>query len=298
MNQNACSIIVPTYNRIFSLKKCLSSLLNLNFTTLEIIIVNDGSTDATKKYLNSLNNAKIRVIHHGKNLGKSKARNTGIKKAIYNFIAFIDDDCIADKRWLCNLLKGITEKNANFTFGNTYYIKKNNKAYFPERCVNITNWPGGGNIAYHRKIFEQIGCFDSYFDKYNNEDSEMAIRAIANNFSCAQADNALCYHQQMDWTTTSLLNSAKNASVWTVLKKKYPMHYNFFNPPIWKGIIINPKDYFFILVIPILIPLLLIRYFWHGKKNLKIFFAKWPVHLLLKRYYIYKEVVRNRVWMM
>lgn len=299
MEKISCSIIVCTFNRLDYLKKCLASLLALDYPEYEIIIINDGSTDNTREFLNSLNDHKIKVFHHEKNQGPSISRNTGIKNASYDLVAFIDDDCQADKNWLSEIIKGFAGEQTGFVIGQTFYISKNYRGYFPERLVSNpgAKWPMGCNIAYRKKVFTVCGDFDHYFSKYTNEDSEMAIRAISRGFSFVRAPSAIVYHQKMDWTVKSIIKSARNASVWPALKKKYPRHYLVFGPPIKFGLIINAKDYLYLLAAPLLIPLLLIRYLMHGKRGLKIFFAKWPLCLILRRYYIYREALRQMILM-
>jgi len=294
---NKCSIVICTFNRLNYFKECLKKLLDLDFPEYEIIIVNDGSNDGTKEFLENLGNEKVRAIHHKKNLGLSESRNTGIRNAKYDIIAFTDDDCLVDKDWLKNLEKEFTNDNIGFVIGQTFYIEKGYKGYFPERLVsNIdARWPMGCNIAFSKKVFEKCGYFDDFFFRYNNEDSEMAIRVVSKNFSFKRSLDAAVYHQKINWNTKSLLKSAKNASVWVILKKKYPNHYLCFNPPVKFGLFINIKDYFYILILPILVPLLLIRYLINGKSDLKIFFTKWPVLLILRRYLIYKEAIKNKV---
>jgi len=298
-DSNSASVIVSTFNRVAYLKKCIAALLKLNFENFEIIIVNDGSIDGTREYLNKLHDKKIKVIHHKKNLGLGQARNSGIRLSKYEIIAFTDDDCVVDKDWLKEILKSFNNKNIGLVIGQTFYIKKNYRGYFPERLVqNIgAKWPMGCNVAYRKKVFDQIGYFDNSFFKYTNEDSEMAIRTIVNGFSFNRSLGAIVYHQPMDWTVKSLLKSARNASVWPLLKKKYPDYYLMFKPPIKYGIFVNIQDYLYILTLPIFIPLLLIRYILHRKYNLKLFFTKWPIYLFLRRYYIYKEAIKNKVLM-
>ena len=300
MKINKCSIVVCTFNRLNYLKKCLNSLLEIDFPEYEIIIVNDGSKDGTKKFLNSLNNKKIKILHHKYNQGLSAARNTGIKNSQYEIISFTDDDCLVDKNWLKELIKGFRDKKIGFVIGQVFYINKDYKGYFPERLVSNlkAHWPIGCNIAYHKNVFKTCGNFDSFFFKYNNEDSEMAIRATSKGFSFNRSLQAIVYHQKMKWTVKALLRSAKNASVWPILKKKYKNNYLVFAPPIKWGLFVNIEDYLYILIAPIFIPFLFIRYLAHGKKDLKIFFIKWPIYLFLRRFYIYKEAIRNKVLML
>src|SRR3989339_77152 len=299
MSQPGCTVTLCTYNRLESLKRSLASLLVLDYPEYEIVIINDASNDGTAKYLETLKDQKIKIVTHAKNLGLSEARNSGIKSAKYDFVASIDDDCVADKFWLKNLMAGFTSEDISFVFGQVFYISENYHGYFPERLVkNIgAMWPMGGNIVYRKKVFEKIGYLNSDFFYYNNEDSEIAIRAIANGFEYARAPQAIIIHEAAVWNVKSLLRSARNGAVWPKLKKLYPKHYLEFNPKIWRGLVVLPWDYFYILTMPICISVLLIRYLVHGKRDLKIFFAKWPVLLLIRRYYIWKEAIKNRVWM-
>lgn len=293
------SIVVATYNLLPYLKKCLASLLALDFTSYEIIIVNDGSSDGTKEYLDSLNDSRIKVIHHEKNLGTCLARNRGIEAAQGDKLAFIDHDCLADKDWLKNLDLVFATRSADFVFGQVFYVEKNYVGYFPERLVkNISaRWPMGCNLAFRKNVLEKIGGFDLDFFHYGNEDTEVALRAISYGLKYERAKEAIVYHQAIDWTTKSLWRSARYASAWPRLKKKYPKLYQHFGPNIKWGKVIDIQDYFYFLFLPILIPILLIRYLAHGKNDLKIFFAKWPIGLFLKRYYIWREAIKNRIFM-
>lgn len=294
-----CSIIVCTYNRLKYLRQCLPFLLEQNYPQYEIIIVNDGSTDGTKEFLQSQTDNRIRIIHNEKNLGLSGSRNAGIRIASYDFTAFTDDDCHADKDWLAGLMAGFSEEKIGLVGGETFYVSQTYRGYFPERLVANpgARFPMGCNVAYRKKVFEACGYFDDLFFKYNNEDSEMAIRAVSRGFSFVRAPQAIVYHQQMDWTVKSLLRSAVNASVIPLLKKRYPRHYRTFDPPVTLGFIINGADYLYLLTSPVLILVLLIRYLLHGKKDLKIFFTKWPILLILRRYYIYREAWRQKIFM-
>lgn len=281
--EKAFSVIIPTFNRRGQLKKCLAALKNQNYKNFEIIVVNDGSSDGTSGDIN-----------HAKNLGPSAARNSGIKKAKHEFLAFTDDDCMPDENWLKDLAESF--ENADFVFGETIYENKNAK--FPERIVqNLkASWPMGNNLAFRKSALEKVGLFDSRFDKFHNEDSELAIRAVSRNLRY-KSSKARVIHQASQWTMKSFLSSAKNSSIWPSLKKKYPKHYREFNPPI-KTFLLNPEDYLYLLLSPILIPFLFLRFFLNGKRDFKLFFAKWPLFIFLRRFYIYKEAIANRIFLL
>ncbi len=89
------SVIVPVYNVEKYLTECLDSILNQTYTDLEIICVNDGSTDNSLKILNEYaqKDNRIKVISQ-KNKGLSGARNTGIKHSSSEYLTFIDSDDI------------------------------------------------------------------------------------------------------------------------------------------------------------------------------------------------------------
>ena len=97
------SIIVPVYNRAHEIGACLESLLSLDYpaSRREIIVVDDASRDHTAAVVKRYD---VRLIIQPRNLGQSAARNTGVQASRGKMIAFIDSDCIADSRWLRDLL--------------------------------------------------------------------------------------------------------------------------------------------------------------------------------------------------
>ena len=87
------SIVIPVYNAMPFIKKCLESARNQSLEDLEIIVVNDGSTDGSEAYLDEVAelDSRIEVIHKD-NAGVSSARNVGIAKARGEFVFFCDSD--------------------------------------------------------------------------------------------------------------------------------------------------------------------------------------------------------------
>lgn len=93
MNKNTIrfAIILPTYNRRDLLENAVHSVFQQSFQDWELIIVNDGSTDTTKEFLNQLKDPRVFVLHQ-KRSERSIARNAGIKASKSPFICFLDDD--------------------------------------------------------------------------------------------------------------------------------------------------------------------------------------------------------------
>ena len=108
--QEKISIIVPVYNVEAYLERCVESILKQTYSNLEILLVNDGSTDKSGELCDqlALRDQRIRVIHK-ENGGLSDARNRGIDEASSDLIGFIDSDDYIDKdmyetvRYLANL---------------------------------------------------------------------------------------------------------------------------------------------------------------------------------------------------
>lgn len=118
------SIIVPVYNTENRLERCIDSLINQTLKDIEIILVDDGSTDNSGSICNEYANKdnRIRVIHQ-KNAGQGIARNSGIKIAQGEFIAFLDSDDYMDACSYEIIKQALDEKNADLcAFG---YLQQN-----------------------------------------------------------------------------------------------------------------------------------------------------------------------------
>ncbi|MDR0967921.1 MAG: glycosyltransferase [Rickettsiales bacterium] len=99
------SVIIPVYNAEKFLRKCLESVLNQTFSDIEIICVNDGSTDKSLEILQSYKDKRIKILDK-KNAGVSAARNDGLSAATGEYIHFIDADDWIDDDYYETLLAG------------------------------------------------------------------------------------------------------------------------------------------------------------------------------------------------
>ncbi|MFC6722080.1 glycosyltransferase family 2 protein [Halobacteriaceae archaeon SHR40] len=86
------SVVIPTYNRADSIEQAIDSALGQSLSDIEVIVVDDGSTDATAETVSRINDQRLTFIQHKKNKGGSAARNTGIDHASGKYIAFLDSD--------------------------------------------------------------------------------------------------------------------------------------------------------------------------------------------------------------
>ena len=118
-NDNGCiSIIIPVYNVKNYLRECLDSVLSQTYKNLEIIVVDDGSTDGSSRLCDAYakKDTRIQVIHQN-NQGLSAARNTGLDAANGEFIAFLDSDDYLKKNAMEALLHGLLEFEGDICIG-------------------------------------------------------------------------------------------------------------------------------------------------------------------------------------
>ena len=93
MEAKKISVIVPVYNSINCLEKCVRSLCAQTYSNLEILLIDDGSTDGTAALVEELAKTDPRIrMHHKENGGASSARNVGISLATGEYLAFADSD--------------------------------------------------------------------------------------------------------------------------------------------------------------------------------------------------------------
>ena len=92
------SVIVPVYNTASYLEKCLDSLLNQEYSNLEIIVVEDKSSDNSREVLKKYtHNEKIKIFYNEKNSGLSYTRNKGLQESSGEYISYIDSDDYVEK---------------------------------------------------------------------------------------------------------------------------------------------------------------------------------------------------------
>jgi len=105
------SVVIPTYNRADVLPRALDSVLAQTLSPLEVIIVDDGSSDDTVSVLDALSDPRVRTIRQ-QNAGRSRARNHGAKVARGDVLTFLDDDDEADPEWLATLAQPFADDAA------------------------------------------------------------------------------------------------------------------------------------------------------------------------------------------
>jgi glycosyltransferase EpsH len=133
------SIIVPVYNVYDYIDQCINSLINQTFEDIEIIIINDGSTDNVEIKLSEWQKKDERIkIVNNENRGVSYSRNYGISLARGEFISFVDPDDWCDTTIINKLYSALNEENADYVFCDYYNVLPEGKIEESITAINLT----------------------------------------------------------------------------------------------------------------------------------------------------------------
>lgn len=133
------SIVIPVYNAEKTIKECINSILNQTYKNIEIICINDGSTDNSMELLNKYSqlDSRIKVIDK-ENRGVSSARNLGIKNANGEYISFVDSDDWLEANMIEKLINVIKNKNVDVVRCNNYIDQDKKNISFDKEINNKT----------------------------------------------------------------------------------------------------------------------------------------------------------------
>lgn len=197
------SVIVPVYNVEKYLKKCVTSIMENSFKNLEIILIDDGSTDNSGQLCNELANmdSRIKVIHKT-NGGLSSARNAGLDIARGDYISFVDSDDYIDKDMLSKMLDkaieydadivqcGIFRVNEKGEKSTTFQIEDWNyhgeeilEKFFKKQTIPVMVW----NKLFRRSLIGECRMMDGH----NNEDNIFTIDILP------KANCVVSIHEQL-----------------------------------------------------------------------------------------------------
>jgi glycosyltransferase involved in cell wall biosynthesis len=135
------SIIVPVYNVESYLERCVNSLLNQTYTNIEIILIDDGSTDNSPLLCDQFKSIDERVVvHHKKNEGLSSARNKGIEMATGMYIGFVDSDDFVAEDMFEKLLDASMMNSAEISLCARYHYYDNGNTSSADTLPSAAIW--------------------------------------------------------------------------------------------------------------------------------------------------------------
>lgn len=212
--KNKISIIVSCYNTAKYVEKCLDSLLNQTYKNIEIILIDDASTDDTLKILKKYakNNTCIKLFENKPNKGLAYSRNLGLKNATGEFIGFIDSDDYIAPNYYENLITTLLKENADLAICDIKLIYENGNEEVVKSCVglkNKLNFVNNGLAASAcNKLFKkELICQYSFEEGKINEDLAVVIPSIVSAQKIAYVENTFYNYLQRE---KSIQNSQFN----------------------------------------------------------------------------------------
>lgn len=236
------SVVVCTYNAERTLDSCLASLERLNYPNYEVIVVNDGSTDASLEIARKYD--YIRLITQ-ENKGLSVARNVGIAAAEGEIIAYTDSDCVADPDWLIYLVDKFLSSGLSAVGGPN--LPPPEDALIPA-CVAVS--PGGPthvllndevaehiagcNMAFRRAALAEIGGFDPLFHAAG-DDVDLCWRLQDQGYTIGFSPAAIVWHFRRNTVAAYLKQQRGYGKAEALVYFKHPYRFNLLGQPRWFG---------------------------------------------------------------
>lgn len=224
------TVVVPTYRRAALLDRCLGALTAQEFdpNAWEIIVADDAASEATRRQVNGWANqssVSIRYTTPGDKRGPAAARNAGWRAGRGAIVAFTDDDCVPDSRWLAEGLAAL-EPEAAAAAGRVIVP-------LPERPTDYERDAAGlesaefvtANCFIRRDALETVGGFDERYATAWREDSDLHFALLARGLRIARATRAVIVHPVRPAPWGASLRQQRKSVFNALLYKKFPDYY-------------------------------------------------------------------------
>jgi GT2 family glycosyltransferase len=235
------SVVVCTYNGASTLDECLAAARAIDYPDYEVIVVSDGSTDASADIARAHG---VRLIETP-NRGLSSARNTGLAAATGEIVAYVDDDARPDAAWLRHLVVAFTDPDCAAAGGPNLPPPEDG---WVAACVALS--PGGPshvllsdtdaehlpgcNLAVRKEDLEAIGGFDPEF-RIAGDDVDVCWRLLERGRRLRFSPGAVVMHHRRDSVRAYLRQQRGYGAAEAMLERKWPERYNALGHVPWSG---------------------------------------------------------------
>jgi glycosyltransferase involved in cell wall biosynthesis len=208
MSEVEATIVIPTRDRWNVLRRAaLASALAQEDLSLEIVVVDDGSSDGTHEHLAGVGDPRLRVIRHERSLGVARARNAGIAVATGTWISFLDDDDLWSPRKLREQIDAATRADASLVYAAGAAVDADARFLFavaPPEPRNLARellrwnviWCGCSNVAVRADLLGRVGGFDEELLQLADWDLWVRLALAGRAASCAEVLVAYTIHEQ------------------------------------------------------------------------------------------------------
>lgn len=233
---NMVTIVIPTFNRCDQLHACLQSICRIEYDELEVIVVDDCSTDNTVTNV-KLEFPHVTIVELQTNSGVSHARNIGLKYASGEYICFIDSDNVVTNDLIKELVE-VFEKDSNIGFAGPkmYYLKCPKKIWYAgsdinlitsrtyfyrsneldsnhaeDKVIDVMQIPNVWMVK--REVVDKIGGIDeSYVMHY--EESDWSLRVIKAGYRVVYCPRAIVYHDvPLSYSVSDTISNRDNGRI-------------------------------------------------------------------------------------
>lgn len=216
-NYPLISVIIPCYNAERTLEKCLTSVIQQFYNNLEIILIDDGSTDNTSKIYEDFQRRDDRIkIFKQENSGVSKARNNGVKAAKGEYICFVDSDDWVEPDYCSELYRLLTDENADISIIEASYEDENGNVVFDkptseekvldgkkalsllleDNIIQSHPWGKLYKKSFFKNVYfpENLKCFEDYSTLYKVFDkAQKVVKSNDKLYHYIQLDDSLSH---------------------------------------------------------------------------------------------------------
>jgi O-antigen biosynthesis protein len=240
------SVVVCTRNGAKTLRDCLGGLLELDYPDFEVLVVDDGSTDATTQIASEF---PFRVLSSG-GRGLSHARNRGLEESSGEIVAYLDDDARPDPHWLTHIAATLSTTGHAGVGGPN--IAPASSA-FVAQCVDqapglpthvllddqVAEHIPGCNMAFRRDRLEAIGGFDPRFQTAG-DDVDVCWRLQTRDWTLGFNAAAVVFHHRRDSVRGYIRQQFGYGTAEALLERKWPEKYNPAGHLKWRGRLYSP----------------------------------------------------------
>ena len=192
-----CDIVIPVWNEPESTRKCVEHLGKNTGYPYRLIIIDNGSEEPTRKYLEGLNKRfpDYLFIRNNGNLGFVKSVNQGMVASANPYVCLLNNDAYVEKAWLKNLIETVESAPVNIGIANptsNMFGKRGPDGNAPE--YQELDSCKGFCMLIKKEVIEKIGLFDEVFGLGYFEEKDFSMRAGEAGYACARAKASYVFH--------------------------------------------------------------------------------------------------------